>query len=274
VASSIDILRSAGIRARHLRGDGSGVGGAMLRGLEVSKGAYVFFLDADNVLKENFMSEAMPKLMKGMFVSVLSKSVVSRVTGLFYASQLLATLRGGLKFHKKYGFVNILYIWHKNIVAQAAMLSNPKLSLLDQVNLKDLIKKNIAVSMGHAHMDRIFVEDIRHVYEDFNPKFIYSRLKWYWGSIGRKILNLGDVKVAIAIFPITFLLLYIISLITGFVTLLALIAPYILLLLITSKIKSESPILQLAIGVFWLPPLLLLKGIIAYIVSLSILRSS
>jgi glycosyltransferase involved in cell wall biosynthesis len=273
VKTCVYALRDAGVKVSYLRGDGKGVGSAMLKGLEASEGIYIFFLDADNILEEDFMSEVMPQIMKGAFVSLLSKSIISKgIAGLFYANQLLATLRRGLKFHKKYGFVNTLYIWRKETIARAAKLSNPKISLLDQVDLKSLMKENIIESKEHIHINRILVKDVRHMYEDFNPKFLYIRLKWYWGSIGRSVVGLRDIKLTTAIIPFASLLLCIISLLANSILLLVPTVLYTSLLFITLKIKHENPIIQLILGALWLLPLLLLKSIIAYIVLFSVLK--
>jgi len=92
------------VSIRLFRGEQQGVGDAMYKDLVVANGAYVLFLDADNILRKDFMSKVIPLLTKGSFVSVLSKAVISRGwRGLYYAGQLLAVLRKGLVFHWMYG---------------------------------------------------------------------------------------------------------------------------------------------------------------------------
>ena len=107
---------------KRLRGSGAGVGDAMFIGLKASEGKYVFFLDADNILTHNFMANVINHLK-----SFFSKSVISRkIPALFYAEQLRALIRRGLRFDWKYGFVNILYIWRKDILSCNARSHIPR----------------------------------------------------------------------------------------------------------------------------------------------------
>jgi glycosyltransferase involved in cell wall biosynthesis len=102
VDSCIDILRGSEVRAKYLRGSGDGVGSAMFKGLSASGGRYVYFLDADNILRKDFMSKVIPYLKEDVAVSFLSGGVILKgITGLFYGTLLLAALRGGLKFHRR-----------------------------------------------------------------------------------------------------------------------------------------------------------------------------
>lgn len=271
VTSCISVLEDAGVKVRYLKGCGKGVGAAMLKGLEASNGRYVLFLDADNVLEENFMLEVMPLLVRGMFVSFLSRSIISKgFTGLFYANQLLATLKGRLRFHKKYGFVNTLYIWRKDVIMKMAKLSNFKLSLLDQLNLNDLIKKNVAESKGYTHIDKVLVEDIRHIFNNFDHVFIYNRLKWYWGSVGgiREVLRLKDFKMAILILPLAvFLVLLSYMLLSAANPAIPMVIAilYVFALTSTFKVKSCNPFIQLLLAILWLPLLTLVKSVIVYV---------
>jgi len=259
-----------------LRGSGDGVGSAMFRGLLTSDGRYVYFLDADNVLRRDFMSKVIPWLKEDVAVSFLSGGVILKgITGLFYGTLLLAALRGGLKFHRRYGFVNTHYIWRKDVLMRFAKIRYPKLSLMDQIDFKGLITANIAGSRGYVHIDEILVIDTRHMYENFNLVFIYRRLKWYWSSLGslKRILGLRDVRLALMIIPISVLILYLTSLIINVDTLLILIALYAFLLAITSRVKANDPFAQLTIGVIWLPASLITRSIVAYATLFSILRS-
>jgi Glycosyltransferases, probably involved in cell wall biogenesis len=78
VTSCISVLEDAGVKVRYLKGCGKGVGAAMLKGLEASNGRYVLFLDADNVLEENFMLEVMPLLVRGMLYPFFQEALSRR----------------------------------------------------------------------------------------------------------------------------------------------------------------------------------------------------
>ena len=276
VDSCIDILRGSEVRVKYLRGSGAGVGSAMFRGLSASGGRYVYFLDADNILRKDFMSKVITWLKEDVAVSFLSGGVILKgITGLFYGTLLLAALRGGLKFHRRYGFVNTHYIWRKDVLMRFVKIRYPKLSLMDQIDFKGLITANTAGSRGYVHIDEILVIEIRHMYENFSLMFIYRRLKWYWSSLGslKRILGLRDVRLTLMIVPISILILYLTSLIINVNTLLILIALYAFLLAITSRVKANNPFAQLTIGVIWLLASLITRSIVAYATLFSILRN-
>jgi len=273
VDSCVDILRGREVRVKYLRGSGDGVGSAMFRGLSASGGRYVYFLDADNILRKDFMVKVIPRLKEDVAVSFLSRGVILKgITGLFYGSLLLAALRGGLKFHRRYGFVGTHYIWRKDVLMRFAEVKYPKLSMLDQINFEGLIKANIAGSRGYVLVDEVLVIDTRHVYENFGLMFIYRRFKWYWSSYKslKRILGLRDVKLTLMTIPILIFILYLVLLVININMLLILMALYACLLAVTSRIKANSPFAQLIIGVIWLPVTLIVRSGIAYTTLFSI----
>jgi len=78
VTRCINTMKSVGVNVKLLRGERQGVGIAMNKGLMVANGTYILFLDADNILREEFVSKIIPLLTKGSFVSVLSKGIILR----------------------------------------------------------------------------------------------------------------------------------------------------------------------------------------------------
>jgi len=276
VTRCINIMKGVGVNLKLLRGERQGVGVAMYKGLIVANGMYVLFLDADNILREDFMLKAIPLLTKGSFVSVLSKSIILRGwRGLYYASQLLATLRKGLVFHRRYGFVNILYIWQRDLVSALSKIMHPKLSLLDQIGLRGLIELHEARSKNREHVDEVLIEDHRHAHEAYNLSFIYRRLRWYWGTFRttRDVLKLTDAKIHLLFLPLTITLTIVLATTLGSKLLLALI--YLVLLGITetiARLPRKDPLIELFVGITWLPPYLIVKSILAYAVMVSLVK--
>jgi glycosyltransferase involved in cell wall biosynthesis len=269
VGECIDILKSTKVNVRYFRGEGRGVGAAMFKGLLSAEGVFIIFLDADNILRENFMSKVKPLLLDGLFISFFSKGVILKWSkGLYFANQLVGALRKGLIFHKRYGFINNLYIWHRELILTFSELKNPKISLLDQIDLKKLSELHIQKIKRYHNIDEILVEDHRHIYETHNIDFIYKRLKWYWGSFNslRKVLKFSDVKIYLIILPVIVAIMFIIGVLIDIEFLIILIALYLLLLLITEKLAHKNPLAELATGVIWLPILLIIKGVLAYII--------
>lgn len=270
VSKCIEALSKVGIRVKYLRGSGTGVGDAMLIGLKASKGVYVFFLDADNMLIQNFMSSIINYLKRGAFVSFLSKSVFSReIPSLFYAEQVRAVIRRGLRFSWNMGFVNTLYIWRKDILSRNANVVYPKISLLDQVNLRNLIKQHAIECESHIHIDEVLVVDIRYTIEDFNLKFLSSRLSWYYyfQESLKKMLRLRDVKLTLVL-PIILAMLLVPLLLTNFTYVLYASILYTSLLITTVRMKPRKPLSQIIIGIIWLPILMIIKSVLTYILIL------
>jgi glycosyltransferase involved in cell wall biosynthesis len=279
VARCINLIKGVGVNVKLLRGERQGVGVAMYKGLMIANGMYVLFLDADNILREEFVSKIIPLLTKGSFVSVLSKGVILRGwRGLYYAGQLLATLRKGLVFHRRYGFVNILYIWRRDLVLTLSKIVYPKLSLLDQIDVKKLIELHITKTKNHGHVDEVLIEDHRHVYEAYSLSFIYRRLRWYWGALRtiRDVLKLIDVKMYLLLLPLTITLMIILAATLGSELLLALISIYLTLLGITealARLTRKNPLIELFASITWLPAHLIVKSALAYIVIVSIIKA-
>jgi len=279
VTRCINIMKDVGVDVKLLRGERQGVGIAMYKGLMVANGTYILFLDADDILREDFMSKIIPLLTKGSFVSVLSKGVILRGwRGLYYATQLLATLRKGLVFHKRYGFVNILYIWQRDLVLALSKIVYPKLSLLDQIDVKKLIEMHITKTKNHGHIDEVLIEDHRHVYEAYSLSFIYRRLRWYWGALRtiRDILKLIDVKMYLLLLPLTITFTIVLAATLGSELLLALISIYLMLLGITevlARLPRKNPLIELFVSITWLPAHLIVKSVLAYVVIVSIIKA-
>ncbi|MEM1568454.1 MAG: glycosyltransferase family 2 protein [Saccharolobus sp.] len=266
VERCLEILSANGVNVSYIRGSGSGVGSAMFLGLSLSRGLYIFFLDADNILAPNFMKEILPLINKGFFVSFLSKNLdeVKGNPGLLYAYNLLSTLRKGLEFNFKHGFVNTLFVWRKDLFSQSVDLKYPRLSLLDQIDLGELIRKH-EKSQPRVHVDKILVYDARHKFNALTPLFIYRRLLWYYSAIaennGMKNTFLKkDPFVLLSIPPTIALFIAFIALHFPHV-MLALILTYILIIVSTIRVKTKRPLLQLVLGILWIPLLLILKGL-------------
>ena len=82
VDSCIDILSRSEVRVKYLRGSGDGVGSAMFRGLSASGGRYVYFLDADNIFRKDFIAKVISWLKEDVAISFLSGGVIlKRITG-------------------------------------------------------------------------------------------------------------------------------------------------------------------------------------------------
>jgi cellulose synthase/poly-beta-1,6-N-acetylglucosamine synthase-like glycosyltransferase len=250
----------------------------MYKGLMMANGTYILFLDADNILREDFMSKIIPLLTKGSFVSVLSKAIILRGwRGLYYANQLLATLKKGLVFHRRCGFVNTLYIWQRDLFSVLSKIMYPKLSLLDQIDLRKLIRLHEAKNKNCEHIDEVLIEDHRHVYEAYNLGFIYRRLRWYWGAFRtiRDVLKLVDVKVYLLLPPLTITLLIVLAITIGSELLLALIFVYLVLLGIAevlARLPRKDPLIELFVSITWLPAYLIAKSILAYAVMVSLVK--
>lgn len=278
VTRCINTMKGVGVNVKLLRGERQGVGVAMYKGLMIANGTHILFLDADNILKGDFMLKVIPLLTKGSFVSVLSKSIILRGwQGLYYANQLLATLRKGPVFHRRYGFVNILYIWQRDLVSALSKITYPKLSLLDQIDLRKLIKLHEARSKNRGHVDEVLIEDHRHAHEAYNLSFIYRRLRWYWGVFRtiRDVLKLVDVKVYLLLLPLTITLLIILVITVGSELLLALIFVYLVLLGITevlARLPHKDPLIEIVVSITWLPAYLIVKSILAYAVIISLVK--
>ena len=278
VTRCINIMKGVGVNVKLLRGERQGVGVAMYKGLMIANGTHILFLDADNILREDFMSKVIPLLTKGSFVSVLSKSAILKGwRGLYYANQLPAILRKGLVFHRRYGFVNILYIWQQDLVSVLSKIMYPKLSLLDQIDLRKLIKLHEAKNKNRGHVDEVLIEDHRHVYEAYNLGFIYRRLRWYWGVFRtiRDVLKLTDVKIYLLLLPLTITLTIVLAVTLGSKLLLALISIYLVLLGITetiARLPCKDPLIELFVSITWLPTYLTIKSILAYAVMVSLVK--
>ena len=278
VARCINTMKGVGVNVKLLRGERQGVGVAMYKGLMIANGTHILFLDADNILRGDFMLKVIPLLSKGSFVSVLLKGIILRGwRGLYYAHQLLATLRKGLVFHRRYGFVNILYIWQRDLFSALSKIMYPKLSLLDQIDLKKLVKLHEAKNKNRGHVDEVLIEDHRHVYEAYNLSFIYRRLRWYWGVFRtiRDVLKLADVKIYLLLLPLTITLTIVLAATLGSKLLLALISIYSGLLGIAESIARpprKDPLIELFVSITWLPAYLIIKSILAYAVMVSLVK--
>ncbi|MGB9831390.1 MAG: glycosyltransferase family 2 protein, partial [Fervidicoccus fontis] len=230
VKKCVEDLRSSNVDVEWVKGSRRGVGIAMLSGLERARGDYVFFIDTDNVLERDFMETVTPLLNKGYFVSLLSKSVISRCCrSLFYAQQLLSTLRGGLNFNRAYGFVNTLYIWQRNILLREARVRRPEISLLDDLGPANLVALHRKL-LRHYHIDKVLVKDVRHVYEKFDAMFIYKRLKWYYNDYG-SLATKKDYLIALLIAPLTIIAMAFLMTYLGLLTLFLLITYAVLMIL-------------------------------------------
>ena len=276
VRKCLDTLNSSNVNVRYAKGLGNGVGSAMFLGLSSSRGLYVFFLDADNILAPNFTEEVLPLLNAGFFVSFLSKSLdeVKGVPGLLYASNLLATLRKGLKFDSRYGFVNTLFIWRRDLLLKSAELKYPRLSLLDQINLGKLIEEH-EKNQPRTHVDKVLVYDARHKFDAITPSFIYHRLLWYYSALTeknglKKAFLRKDPVILLSVPPITAFIIALTALYFPLVAL-TLISTYALIVASTMKVKSEKPLLQLLLGILWLPLIIILRGLILTVVLIKLL---
>lgn len=278
VTRCINTMKGVGVNVKLLRGERQGVGVAMYKGLMIANGTHILFLDADNILRGDFMLKVIPLLTKGSFVSVLLKSIILRGwRGLYYAHQLLATLRKGLVFHRRYGFVNILYIWRRDLISALSKITYPKLSLLDQIDLRKLIKLHEVRSKNRGHVDDVLIEDHRHAHEAYNLSFIYRRLRWYWGVFRtiRDVLKLVDAKVYLLLLPLTITLLIVLAITVGSELLLALIFMYLVLLGITevlARLPHKDPLIEIVVSITWLPAYLIIKSILAYAVMVSLVK--
>lgn len=262
VSKCLNFLKEANVKTKYISGNKRGVGDAMLAGLKACEGVYVFFLDADNVLSENFMNSVIPHLMDKRFVSFYSTAEFQRgLAGLFYAKQVGAVMRKGLKFNRRFGFVNILYIWRRDLMLSNARVVNPRLSLLDQIDLISMVNTHILNSNGHIHINDVLVRDIRHAFESFDPWFIYRRLLWYYGSYKSfgNILRLKDVKSAlISLLIIAAFLSLLIIVFKPY--LLYILVPYLLAIITSAPVKTRRSLFQMFIGIIWLPTLLAVKA--------------
>ncbi|MGC9107709.1 MAG: hypothetical protein ACP5IE_05935, partial [Infirmifilum sp.] len=225
----------------------------------------------DNVLERDFMETVTPLLNKGYFVSLLSKSVISRCCrSLFYAQQLLSTLRGGLNFNRAYGFVNTLYIWQRNILLREARVRRPEISLLDDLGPANLVALHRKL-LRHYHIDKVLVKDVRHVYEKFDAMFIYKRLKWYYNDYD-SLATKKDYLTALLVAPLTVIAMAFLTTYLG-LPILFLLITYGVLTILTEKLAQNcEPHQQIVVGIIGLPILILLKSILFYVITVETMK--
>jgi glycosyltransferase involved in cell wall biosynthesis len=254
-----------------VKGSRKGVGIAMLSGLERARGDYVFFIDADNVLERDFMEAVTPLLNKGYFVSFLSKGMISRCCrSLFYAQQLLSTIRGSFNFNRTYGFVNTLYIWQRNILLREAKVRRPDISLLDDLGPANLVALHRKL-LRHYHIDKVLVKDVRHMYEKFDATFIYKRIEWYYSNRSSLLIN-KDYLTALLIAPFTVIAIVFLTTYLGLSILFPLVTYAVLVILVEKLTENCGSYQQIVAGIIGLPILILLKSILFYAITAEIVK--
>jgi len=187
-------LRSAGIHVNIIHSDiPYGVGMATLQGLLLSDTPFIFFLDADNVPKQDFICRIKEMLLgqdidNVAFISFLSvhrfrSSLSNRM--LLNARLYLSTFLKGLHYRKGIGFVNILRVWNKDFLLKyvGKDIIYPKLSYQDQPHFWKNVAEGLRKGFRTIHIDEVLIEDIRHLVEDFNVRFICRRMTWYTSAL-------------------------------------------------------------------------------------------
>lgn len=191
VIECIEDLKRGGVNVKSVFNEKRrGVGYSMIQGLLEASGEFILFLDADNEphisLIEKLINEIMPSRDNAKeFIAV------SFLSGAAYRSSLwnlllltsrnyLSYLQGALKYDKRYGFINVLKAWRRDVLLErvGTKIIEPSLSYLDDPIVNK--KLNVLISMDAVkHINEVLVNDVRHLYEDYDLKFIYARIRWY-----------------------------------------------------------------------------------------------
>jgi len=197
VITFVTALRNAGIHVDLVHSNVSqGVGPATLQGLLLSDTPFIFFLDADNIPRQDFACRIEEVLLSVKendinniaFVSFLStlrfKTSLSNIT-LLNSRLYLSAFQKGVYYRKGAGFVNILRVWNKDFLLKyvGKYVIYPKLSYQDQPHFWEKIIEGLRKGFRTIHIDEVLVEDVRHLVEDFNVKFICRRMGWYTSAL-------------------------------------------------------------------------------------------
>jgi len=194
VITFVVALRSAGIYVDVVHNDlPYGVGLATLQGLLLSDTPFVFFLDADNIPRQEFVCRIEETILGQdidniAFISFLStyrfRPSLSNRT-LLNARLYLSTFLKGLHYRRGTGFVNILRVWNKDFLLKyvGKDIAYPKLSYQDQPHFWKNVAEGLRKGFRTIHIEEVLIEDIRHLVEDFNVRFICRRITWYTSAL-------------------------------------------------------------------------------------------
>jgi len=249
----------------------------MIYGLSRAKGTFVFFLDADDFLRKDFVKVISDVIRsnpnrKIAYITFYAKSILPPSVwqrGLFIAAHYLAVFRGGLHYLRKYGLVNKLRVYNRKFLLDYIGLDvkEPYLSYLDQPAFKDKLKEGLKNNWKELKIDDTLVYNIRYKYEPFNVNFIYKRMIWYIDSYLRIFSHnkhlgvLRDVIVYLFVLPLVCVLPLNIKLF------LALIVLYILSFVTISKIRGIDILSTQALtALVFIPLLIFVKSVFTWFI--------
>jgi len=106
----------------------------------------------------------------------------------------------------------MLRVWNKSFLLEYAgkEITHPSFSYQDQPQFWKNVAEGLRKDFRTIHIDEVLIEDVRHLMEDFNVRFICRRMAWYTLALisGRKPYSklpsgaLVNVAVLASILPL------------------------------------------------------------------------